>query len=435
MSDIVPPAFPPTFSPTSPAIFPPTLAAAQARLAAVRPADYARSRNHLDGAATQLSAYLTHGLLTLHDAAATLIARHPLHADHKLLQELGWRAFFHHVWAQRGAAIFDDLHPGPRPAAAYLAELPADVRTGRTGVPAIDQAVRTLYATGHLHNHARMWLASYLVHVRGVHWRAGADWLYGHLLDGDLASNHLSWQWVAGTGSGKPYLFNAESVARWAGPAWQSPGTAIDTGYDTLARWAEAGAPPWRPRAGRAAQADAGGHGDQAEPACLTRPPADLASSATLPAPSQLAGRTVWLVHPWSLGEPPAGLPPDALRLAVWPAEFHARWPWRPARWRFVAARMAALLGEGAAAAPAPVWADSAGLVAALAGAARVVALDNPHLPADWPVAWRQPQPAWPAAVVRPCASFSQFWRAAVPLAVAGVLPPAAPQQQRLFHR
>jgi deoxyribodipyrimidine photolyase len=39
----------------------------------------------------------------------------------------------------------------------------ADIRAGATGVPAIDQAVRHLYATGWLHNHARMWLASYMV--------------------------------------------------------------------------------------------------------------------------------------------------------------------------------------------------------------------------------------------------------------------------------
>ena len=96
-------------------------------------------------------------------------------------------------------------------------------------MPVIDEAVRTLFATGTLHNHARMWLASSVVHVRKVHWRVGADWLYGHLLDGDLASNHLSWQWVAGTGSRKPYLFNAGNVARYAPAAWHSPGSVIDT--------------------------------------------------------------------------------------------------------------------------------------------------------------------------------------------------------------
>jgi deoxyribodipyrimidine photolyase len=36
-----------------------------------------------------------------------------------------------------------------------------------------------------------------------------------HLLDGDPASNNLSWQWVASTFSGKPYLFNRENLERY----------------------------------------------------------------------------------------------------------------------------------------------------------------------------------------------------------------------------
>jgi uncharacterized protein (DUF2237 family) len=201
----------------------PGQAAARARLAAVQPEAYARSRNHLDGAVTGLSPYLTHGLLSLPQVLAEVLTHHDLPVQHKLVFELGWRAYFRHVWAHRGAGIFASVHPGPLPDAAYARELPADIRAASTGVPVIDQAVHTLYATGTLHNHARMWLASYAVHLRKVHWRAGADWLYGHLLDGDLASNHLSWQWVAGTASRQPYLFNAENVARHAPPPWHRP--------------------------------------------------------------------------------------------------------------------------------------------------------------------------------------------------------------------
>jgi deoxyribodipyrimidine photo-lyase len=97
---------------------------------------------------------------------------------------------------------------------------------------------------------------------------------------------------------------------------------------------------------------------------------------------------------------------PGRLLLGVWPAESHARWPWRAARWRFVAQRMAAI-------APTAVWADSAALAQALAGAARVHCLDNPHLPAAWPAAWRQAPPPWLPEPARPCTSFSQYWRQA----------------------
>jgi len=190
----------------------PTPAAAQARLEAVDPAAYARSRNHLDGAVTGLGPYITHGLLGLPEVRDHLVARHRLHPGHKLLFELAWREYFRHVWQHEGEGILESLHEGPLPESAYARELPADLRGGCTGVPAVDRAVRQLHATGTLHNHARMWLASYTVHLRRVHWRAGADWMLGHLLDGDPASNHLSWQWVAGTFSAKPYLFNRENL-------------------------------------------------------------------------------------------------------------------------------------------------------------------------------------------------------------------------------
>lgn len=224
--------------------FPPTLAAAQGRLAQVQVSEYARTRNHLNGAVTGLSPWITHGFISLPQVVSALSQRGPLSADHKLMQEFAWREYFHHVWHHCRQQIFISLHEGPLPDGAYSRVIPIDVRAAATGVPVIDRAVNELYSTGYLHNHARMWLASYLVHVRKVHWRAGADWMYAHLLDGDLASNHLSWQWVAGTGSHKPYLFNAGNVARYAPPSWHSPGTIIDTSYDALDAVSRSGKTP-----------------------------------------------------------------------------------------------------------------------------------------------------------------------------------------------
>ncbi|MDM7457022.1 MAG: FAD-binding domain-containing protein [Tepidimonas sp.] len=381
--------------------FAPTPAAARARLAAVRAGDYARSRNHLDGAVTRLSPYLTHGLLDLAEVVASLRKRHHLPLTHKLVQELGWRAYFQHSWRHRGAAIFDDLHPGPLPAAAYARELPADLRRGATGVPVIDQAVRTLYASGYLHNHARMWLASYTVHVRKVHWRAGADWMFAHLLDGDLASNHLSWQWVAGTGSAKPYLFNAENVARYAPPAWHSPGTVIDTTYAVLDALAHS---PQR------RGAEPGAHPAVDEPPLFAAPPAE---GFTAPDAATVAGRTVWLVHPWALADPPAG----TLPVAVLDTRWHARWPWSAQRWAFVGARMHAIASLRWMA-PAPE------LVAALRPAAQVRGWYNPHLDDPAWAALRLPLP--PSAFADPdraCRSFSAYWTHVLKHAPPGALP------------
>lgn len=407
-------------------LFPPTRAAALARIAAVCPAAYGRSRNHLGGAVTRLSPYLTHGITTPTEVAAMVAARHPLALGDKLVMELGWRSFFHHVARHRGDGILQSLHAGPRPEDAAAPQLPDDIRQARTGVPAIDCAVRTLYATGWLHNHARMWLASYVVHVRGVHWRAGADWLLGHLLDGDRASNHLSWQWVAGTASHKPYLFNAENVARHTAgthAGWDSGGSVVDTGYSQLERWARGqdALPPAQPL-----PADQG----VAEPTLWHRPPNGVAL-APLPAPADLAGRTVRLVHPWALAEPDGGTDPAALQevvLGVLPAETLARWPWTARRWAFVATRMADIAGQTA-------WADAAALQAALARAACVLTVDHPELPAAWPAAWRRaPAPFLPEPAAL-CASFSQYWRLATrDITRLDELPGwPAPRQARLF--
>jgi deoxyribodipyrimidine photo-lyase len=374
--------------------FPPTLDAARARLAAVRPDAYARTRNRLDGAVTRLSPYLTHGVVTLRDVAAALAERHALDAQHKLVCELGWRAYFRHAWQHAGDGIFESLHEGPLPDAAYARELPVDVREARTGVPVVDEAVRTLYATGWLHNHARLWLASYLVHLRKVHWRAGADWLYAHLLDGDLASNHLSWQWVAGTGSSKPYLFNAANVAKYAPPAWHCAGSVLDTGYDALERLA------------RTPQAvEAPGRADGvAEPRLWHEPPPGLALCSA-PSTATIAGRDVWLVHPWALRAPPPDLAPDTLRIGVCEAGFHRRWPWSGRRWRFVAARMAALADH-------LWWADADDLRATLRHARAVRGVADAHLGALLDgVAALDPEPRLFAEPPTRCSSFSQYWR------------------------
>ncbi|MCY7314561.1 MAG: deoxyribodipyrimidine photolyase [Rubrivivax sp.] len=390
----------------------PTLAAAHARIADVRPQVYARTRNAIDGAVSGLSPYITHGFVTLADVAQGVAAEQArlgqpkLDMRDKFVFELGWRAYFRHVWQHRGDGILQSLHDGLLPDAAYSRELPADIRQACTGLPLIDEAVRALYATGLLHNHARMWLASYVVHLRKVHWRTGADWLYGHLLDGDLASNHLSWQWVAATGSSKPYLFNADNVARYAPASWHSPGSVIDTGYEALEQMARQPAKAGRtesaqPLSRHAAGADPARAAGQ-EPRFAAEPPRAL--GATAPDAAAVAGRDVWLVHPWSLGELPATLPADTLVVGIFVADFHRAWPWNDRRWQFVGARMAELTtGRW--------YGDAAAIGAALQGARQVRSTTEPHL-APWLAQWAacQSAPALFAEVDRRCDSFSKWW-------------------------
>ncbi len=382
----------------------PTCAAAQALIQALQPGAYARTRNALGGAVSGLSPYITHGIVTLPQVLSGVLNRHALDVQHKFVFELGWREFFRQVWQHRGQGILQSLHVGVLPDEAYAGMLPDDIRTAATGVPAIDAAVRTLYASGLLHNHARMWLASYVVHVRKVHWRVGADWMFSHLLDGDLASNHLSWQWVAGTSSHKPYLFNADNVARYAPAAWHSPGTVLDADYAALDRLARAAAVV----AGTARPAAHGQGVD--EPARSPAPVLALLSGAagrwrpTPPDAAAVQGRDVWLVHPWSLGAIASDLDDDAVVLGLLLDDFHNAWPWTARRWQFVGTRMAELCAS--------TWCGQAGPVGhALAGARRVRSVADPHLLPWLPgLAHCAPAPVLFGPVARRCDSFSQWW-------------------------
>ena len=386
--------------------FIPTREAALARLAAVNPADYARRRNYLDGPVTRLSPYFSHGLLELPEALQRLRTRTALPLQHKLVFEFGWREYCQHVWRHLGDGILADVR-APVSTAAYASALPADIVAARSGVAVIDASVRELYETGYLHNHARMWLASYIVHVRKTHWRIGADWMYGHLLDGDLASNHLSWQWVAGTFSAKPYLFNAENVAEYA-PGLASPATAIDCSYEKLEAMARgagsAGPEPAAPKKG------------STMPKLLAVPPAKLKLKLLdgLQSLHGFRGQRVALVHPWWLH----ARPDSSLVIGVLHAPFHARFPWSAQRWSFVMARMREVTDV--------IWCGDLGLLpatlvcgGALAIASRrslnpgyAEALGSPSVSlSEVPRFLDDPQTL--------CGSFTRFWNEVVPAPAA----------------
>ncbi len=223
--------------------FPPGRSAARARLDAIRPQRYARSRNFLDGAVTRLSPYLRHGVLELAEVRDAVLERVTRAGDaYKLVQELAWRDYWRRIYRAIGNQVHDDLEPYKtgHAAHAYATELPGDIRDGATGLVCIDGFVHDLLDGGYVHNHARMWFASYVVHHRRVAWQAGAAFYLGHLLDGDPASNSLSWQWVASTFGVKPYIFSRENLERYTNGTFcrrcplSSGGCPFDATYGAL---------------------------------------------------------------------------------------------------------------------------------------------------------------------------------------------------------
>jgi deoxyribodipyrimidine photo-lyase len=218
-------------------------AAADVLLGRIQPVRYGKSRNFLDGAVTRLSPYIRHGVLTLAEVRDAVLGRTRERASsEKLINELGWRDYWQRVWRQLGDGIWRDQEPlkTGHPPERYAAELPTDIAEGRTGLVCMDGFIAELHSSGWLHNHARMWLAAYLLHWRRIRWQVGAAWFLRHLLDGDPASNNLSWQWVASSFSHKPYIFNRANLERYSGGAYcrscslSQQGCPFEAGYEEL---------------------------------------------------------------------------------------------------------------------------------------------------------------------------------------------------------
>jgi deoxyribodipyrimidine photo-lyase len=148
----------------------------------------------------------------------------------QFLAEIGWREFAHHL-----------LHHFPRtpaePLRAGFARFPwrknpdwlRAWQRGHTGYPIVDAGMRELWATGWMHNRARMIVASFLVKDLLLDWRAGARWFWDTLVDADLANNTLGWQWSAGCGA------DAAPYFRIFNPVGQ--GAKFDPSGDYVRRW------------------------------------------------------------------------------------------------------------------------------------------------------------------------------------------------------
>ncbi|MDC1428145.1 hypothetical protein N8156_05505 [Rhodospirillaceae bacterium] len=214
---------------------------AEARLKKIDPIDYGKTRNFGSGAVTRLSPYINHGVISLSEVRNYVLSSVTSSGiATKLIQELAWRDFWQRVATSHPDWLWTDVEPYKTGFIAndYSGFLPEDILTGNTKVSCIDTFIKELINTGYVHNHARMYLASYIVHFRRIKWQIGAAWFLKHLIDGDEASNNFSWQWIASTFSNKPYIFNLENVNKYFGNSVDtSPqnNVIIDNSYERLA--------------------------------------------------------------------------------------------------------------------------------------------------------------------------------------------------------
>ncbi|MGH8081672.1 MAG: cryptochrome/photolyase family protein [Lysobacter sp.] len=211
---------------------------------------YAEQRDRPDRIGTsRLSPHLHFGEIAPWRVASALHGQGRHARDFEsAIRELGWREFAHHLLHHFPETPEQNFNPRFADFAwARLAQTRLEAwQQGRTGVPIVDAGMRELWHTGWMHNRVRMIVASYLTKHMRYHWRHGARWFWDTLVDADLASNTLGWQWVAGTGA------DAAPYFRVFNPVTQAE--KFDPNGDYIARWVPELAPlpvalrqaPWR---------------------------------------------------------------------------------------------------------------------------------------------------------------------------------------------
>lgn len=221
-------------------LFPATREAALDRLAAFVPhagRAYAEQRNHDRGGdvktgVSMLSPYLRHRLISEAEVVSAVLQTHSPSQAEKFIQEVCWRSYWK-GWLQLRPAVWTDTLALVAADRANLnshqQRALADAEAGHTGIECFDDWAQALVRTGYLHNHARMWLASIWVFTLKLPWSLGADWFLRHLIDGDAASNTLSWRWVAGIQTeGKTYLARPDNIEKYTQGRYRPTGLAIE---------------------------------------------------------------------------------------------------------------------------------------------------------------------------------------------------------------
>ena len=204
--------------------FIPTHAAALARMTEFLPdaGRYAADRNFVRPGhpnISRLSPWVQKRLLLEEEVVAAARVRWSFEAVEKFVQEVYWRTYWKGWLEHRPEAWSRWVEAVPKSRDSLSAGQRSSLESalaGRTGIAGFDDWARELVATGYLHNHARMWFASIWIFTLKLPWELGAAFFYEHLLDGDVASNTLSWRWVAGLQTpGKTYVARADNITHY----------------------------------------------------------------------------------------------------------------------------------------------------------------------------------------------------------------------------
>ena len=166
---------------------------------------------------SNLSKYITHRVINECEVIQSAYRKFSFKKIEKFIQEILWRTYWK-GWLEMRPQVWQDYIQD-------LSELTIETKTlnyqnainGKTSISCFNDWVIELKEHGYLHNHTRMWFASIWIFTLNLPWQLGSDFFLKHLLDGDPASNTLSWRWVAGLHTkGKHYLATEWNINKFS---------------------------------------------------------------------------------------------------------------------------------------------------------------------------------------------------------------------------
>jgi len=165
-----------------------------------------------------LSPYIRYRLISEEEVLKKTLSIQPFLKSQKFIEEIYWRTYWK-GWLEHRKEVYDD----------YLNERDVLIKkyhitnsyikaiNGDTDLDFFNNWVNQLKTNGYLHNHVRMWFASIWIFTLNLPWQLGANFFMENLLDGDPASNTLSWKWVAGLQTkGKHYLARKDNISKFS---------------------------------------------------------------------------------------------------------------------------------------------------------------------------------------------------------------------------
>ncbi len=180
--------------------------------------NYSRDPYTNENTTSLLSPYIRYRILSEEKILNKVLNTYNFNNAEKYIQEIFWRTYWK-GWLEFRPEVYDDYLTQRNILKLKLSKQTPYLNAinGKTKFKFFNQWVKEILSNGYLHNHIRMWFASIWIFNLKLPWQLGADFFMQHLLDGDPASNTLSWRWIAGIQTkGKNYIARKDNIEKYS---------------------------------------------------------------------------------------------------------------------------------------------------------------------------------------------------------------------------